>query len=195
MEWWSVILLAVGLAMDCFAVSMTKGIESPKTDKKVIAHVLLMAFLFGLFQGLMPLIGFFAGSLFVEWVCRFDHWIALLLLSVIGGKMIYDSFHPSEEASPATDWSWHTLLLLAVATSIDAMATGVLFVPYKDILWWSLSTIGLVSFLFSLLGFGLGRRIGAHLKLSPELLGGIILIAIGLKIFISHAFINGELIN
>lgn len=176
----SVILIAIGLAMDCFAVSVTQGTAYPNQRKMSV----LMAFLFGLFQGAMPLIGFFVGGLFSDWVCRYDHWIALVLLSYIGGKMIYDSRKPEEEKS--LGFAWSTLLLLAVATSIDALATGVLFVPCPEILRYAILIIALASFLLSMLGYYLGRLIGKRMKFNAEICGGVILILLGVKIFLEH---------
>ena len=120
----SVILLAIGLAMDCLAVSSMKGVVGGKRPW-------LMAILFGLFQGGMPLIGYAAGSAFASVIDRFDHWIALVLLTFIGGKMIWESFHEPTENTSKSDGSIAELLTLAVATSIDALATGVIFVPYS----------------------------------------------------------------
>lgn len=184
MDIFSIILIAVGLAMDCFAVSITKGITSPKGQW---GNVLLMALLFGLFQGGMPLIGFFAGVAFTEQIARFDHWIALVLLGFIGGKMIWESLHENEEESELHhDFTLKTLLLLAIATSIDALATGIIFVPTPAIIWQAVSIIALVSFVFSLVGYLIGVVCGKRFHFNVELLGGIILIAIGVKIFIEH---------
>ncbi len=174
----SVILLAVGLAMDCFAVSSMKGVVCGKRPW-------LMAVFFGVFQGGMPLIGYAAGSAFASVIDRFDHWIALVLLTFIGGKMIWESFHEVEENNSKSDGSIAELLTLAVATSIDALATGVIFVPYswKSVLL-DMGIIAFVSFAFSLLGYHAGKRLGTHLPVNVELLGGLVLIGIGVKIFV-----------
>ncbi len=179
----SIILIAIGLAMDCFAVSITKGITAGKGN---IAKALLMAALFGLFQGGMPLIGFYAGVSFTEQISRIDHWIALILLGCIGGKMIWESFHEHEDSTSKADFSLKTLFLLAIATSIDALATGIIFVPTPAILWLAVGIIAFVSFVFALCGFFIGVFCGKRFHLNVELIGGIILIAIGLKIFIEH---------
>ena len=178
MNLFSVILLAVALAMDCLAVSSMKGVSGGK-------HPWLMAVLFGVFQGGMPLIGYAAGSAFADIIDRFDHWIALVLLSFIGGKMIWDSLHEKAEDEVRSDGSIAELLVLAVATSIDALATGIIFVPYP---WTSvlldMAVIAFVSFVFSVVGYRLGRRLGTHLPVNVELLGGLVLIGIGIKIFL-----------
>ncbi len=184
----SIILIAIGLAMDCFAVSITKGITSGKPQW---GKALLMALLFGLFQGGMPLIGFFAGVAFTEQIARFDHWIALALLGFIGGKMIWESLHEDEEqnCTEHCDFSFKTLILLAIATSIDALATGIIFVPTPEIIWHAVSIIAFVSFLFAGVGYIIGIFCGKRFHFNVELLGGLILIAIGLKIFIEHTWL------
>ncbi len=169
--------------MDCFAVSITKGITSGKAQW---GNALLMALLFGLFQGGMPLIGFFAGVAFTEQIARFDHWIALVLLGFIGGKMIWESLHEDEEVEEHRDFSFQTLLVLAIATSIDALATGIIFVPTPEVLWLAVGVIALVSLCFSIGGYWIGVVCGKRFRFNVELLGGIILIAIGAKIFIEH---------
>ena len=177
----SIILIAVGLAMDCFAVSIAQGLDTDIRDVKQQPKVLLMAFLFGLFQGGMPLIGYFAGTLFADFFSRYAPWIALALLTFIGGKMLFESFGKKEEHK--ANWQLSFLLVMAVATSIDALATGVIFIPCPDKVWLGISLIALVSFLFSLLGCTIGSLFGTRFKLNAEMIGGIILIAIGLKIW------------
>lgn len=195
MDIFSIILIAIGLAMDCFAVSIAKGVvcgtKHPGETLFSPSHSwwgpLAMAVLFGLFQGGMPLIGYFAGTLFSSFFSRFAPWIALALLAFIGGKMIWESFHEEEEKSSA-DFLPVELLLLAVATSIDALATGVIFIPCPDILWFGVSIIAITSLFFSLMGYTIGRCFGTRFHFNVELLGGIILIAIGLKIWIEGLF-------
>lgn len=167
--------------MDCFAVSIAQGLDTDIRDVKQQPKVLLMAFLFGLLQGGMPLIGYFAGTLFADFFSRYAPWIALALLTFIGGKMLFESFGKKEEHK--ANWQLSFLLVMAVATSIDALATGVIFIPCPDKVWLGISLIALVSFLFSLLGTTIGSIFGTRFKLNAEMIGGIILIAIGLKIW------------
>lgn len=179
-------LLAVALAMDCFAVSTANGIMMGEWKGKVMVQT---ALLFGIFQGLMPLLGWLGISTFTGYLESVDHWIAFGLLAFLGGKMIRESFLPEEERT--TDPTLlKTQLILAVATSIDALAVGISFActGYKAIsqLSWPLFVIGLVSFLLSIVGSWLGIRFGEPIrkKMKPELLGGVILILIGIKILI-----------
>ena len=182
-----IIFLAIGLAMDCFAVSVTSGIAT-KTIK--LNQRLKMAVLFGLFQGVMPLIGFFAGKAFTEQIQQIDHWLAFFILLFIGGKMIYEdiksSKHPEKEQSPKDFFRWGILLTLALATSIDALATGLIFVPFADMIYQAMLIIGICSFVFSLAGSYFGSYCNGKFRIRAELLGGIILIAIGTKILIEH---------
>ena len=178
----SIILIAVGLAMDCFAVSIAQGLDTNIRDAKQQPKVVLMAFLFGLFQGGMPLIGYFAGTIFANFFRIYAPWIALALLAFIGGKMLIESFQKKEDRK--ANWQLTFLLIMAVATSIDALATGVIFIPCPDRLWLGISLIAFVSFLFSLLGTTIGSVFGKRFKLNAELVGGLILIGIGLKIWI-----------
>ena len=182
-------MLAVALAMDCFTVSIVSGVI---VRRWLLGMILRMALLFGLFQAAMPLIGWMATNHFSQQLEAIDHWIAFGLLAFIGGKMIKESFDTAEEEKHFNPRSLNTQLVLAIATSIDALAVGISFActGYREIeqIAYPLLVIGIVSFLFSLLGYLLGVRFGksiAH-KLKPELLGGIILIVIGVKILITH---------
>lgn len=183
-------LLAVALAMDCFTVSIVSGVI---VRRWVWGMVLRLAFLFGLFQAMMPLIGWLATSRFSEHLEAIDHWIAFALLAFIGGKMIKESFEEEQEHT-FDPQRLRTQLLLAVATSIDALAIGISLActGYHQLrqLAVPLWIIGLVSFLFSILGYVLGVRFGRSIarRLRPELLGGIILLVIGVKILLSHLF-------
>lgn len=191
----SIILISIGLAMDCFAVSTAKGLGHGRWS----AWAVLMAVLFGLFQGGMPLIGYFAGTLFADFFSHFAPWIALALLAFIGGKMIWECFKVDEapgaldEAATQLDgvaldgkkgWSIWNLIVLAVATSIDALATGVIFIPVPEVLWLAVGVIAATSFVFSIAGYLIGVFVGKKFKVNVELIGGLILIAIGLKIWV-----------
>lgn len=188
MDLLSIILIAVGLAMDCFAVSIAQGLDTDVRDVKQQPKVMLMAFLFGLFQGGMPLIGYFAGNLYADFFSRYAPWIALTLLCIIGGKMLIESFQKKEEHK--ANWRLGFLLVMALATSIDALATGVIFIPCPDKLWIGISLIALVSCLFSLLGCTIGSFFGTRFKLNAEMTGGIILIGIGVKIWVEGFLMN-----
>ena len=183
-----IILLAVALAMDCFTVSIVSGLTS-QDSKPHEFWLYRMAFLFGFFQAIMPLLGWLGIIHFKTYMEAYDHWIAFALLSFIGGKMIWESFGPEEEQH-FNPRRLHTQLLLAVATSIDALAIGISFActGYTELsqLTLPLIIIGIVSFLFSLIGYHLGRRFGKTItkRMKPELIGGLILIAIGLKILL-----------
>jgi len=186
MEFTTLFFIAVGLSMDAFAVSVTNGL-SYKNFKKI--HILLSAFAYGLFQGLMPLIGFFLGSLFFDIIAQFDHWIALLLLCFIGFNMIRDAIKEIkhlETVSEHLDFSYKTLLLQAIATSIDALTVGISFAAMKTNIYFSSFTIMLVTFCFCLIGGFLGKKFGSLLKEKAKVFGGVILILMGIKIFLEH---------
>ncbi len=183
-----IILLAVALAMDCLTVSIVSGLTT-HDGKPWEAWLLRMALLFGLFQAIMPLLGWLGILCFQTYMEAFDHWIAFGLLSFIGGKMIWESFSEEEEQH-FNPRHLHTQLILAIATSIDALAVGISFgcTGYNALaqLTLPLAIIGFVSFLFSIIGYHLGRRFGKSItkRMKPELIGGLILIAIGLKILL-----------
>ena len=180
MDLLSIILLAIGLAMDCFAVSIAQGMQG--TRRRSIA---VMAILFGVFQGGMPLIAYYAGSLFSEFFTRWSPWIALILLVLIGGKMLIEAYKEKRESytDPSVLTFW-TMIALAIATSIDALSIGVLFIPVPEVLWIAIAIIAVTSTMFSGVGFELGKRLGKHLPFNANVLGGCILIAIGIKIFL-----------
>ena len=174
----SIIFLSVALGMDCMSVSLTQGLYQRRWD----ARLGLMALLFGLFQGGMPLIGYGIGSLFLDLVTRYAPWIALILLGFIGVHMILDALRPETQEQGSANWNFVHLILLAIATSIDALATGVLFVTEPDRLWIAVAIIALGSFLMSIMGYAIGVFVGKRLRFNAGILGGIILILIGIKI-------------
>ena len=184
------ILIAAALAMDCFAVSVVCGVVVRGGRKGIMPRI---AFDFGLFQALMPLPGWLLAHSFADKIEAYDHWVAFAMLAAIGGKMIYDSFHEDDEPSVNPE-RMGTRLLLAVATSIDAMAIGITFActgyERMESLVLPLIVIGLFSFFLSIAGFLLGSRFGdaVNRKIKPELLGGIILVGIGIKILVEHLF-------
>lgn len=174
--------MAVGLAMDCFAVSVAKGIGARRF---MPLPMLLMALLFGLFQGLMPLVSYCAGIWFAGYIAAFDHWIAFGLLGYIGQGMIRGSLGP-KPADATPDYSLRLQLSLSVATSIDALASGIIFVSWPQWIVCAVLVIGAASFLFSCLGSLVGVVFGRCFRLNVELIGGILLIGIGIKILAEH---------
>ena len=177
MDWLNVILMAIGLAMDCCAVSAVQGLNERQWHPRAI----LMAAIFGLFHAGMPIVGYLAGNFFVSFMQTYAPWIAFVLLGFLGAKMIWESFHEDPECTKTANWKVTNLLLLAVATSIDVLATGLLFVPYPEWLIPSVLTIGSITAGFSLGGYLLGVYVG-KLKLNMELIGGLVLIGLGVKI-------------
>jgi putative Mn2+ efflux pump MntP len=183
MKVFDLILIAIGLAMDCFAVSIASGMSM----KRLKAFpVLRMALLFGLFQAIMPCLGFLAGSTFRHLIESVDHWIAFGILLFLGGRMMYEQFHDHPESKKLNPYSWRVVLILAVATSIDALAVGISFAFLRINLLEAVSVIFLASFLFTLLGLFLGNRYCCRIRIPAELVGGLVLIAIGTKILLEH---------
>ena len=180
----SLIILAIGLSMDSFAVSLTSGtLMKPFTTPKAAKFALIMA----LFQGLMPVLGWLMGVGFRAYIETYDHWIALALLLYLGGRMIYESMHNEEQAcfNPCCT---RTAMAMGLATSIDALAVGIsLSFLHIDMLQ-SAIVIGVTTFIFSMSGLYIGKALGCFLKKGAEIAGGIILILIGAKICIEHLF-------
>ena len=182
MELFEIIFIGVGLAMDAFAVSVCKGLSMKKINWK---KATIIALYFGIFQALMPVIGYFLGSSFSVLVEKVDHWIAFILLAIIGGNMIKESRDDElEKRNDRVDFK--TMIVLAIATSIDALAIGVTFAFLNVNLILSISIIGIVTFLLSLFGVVIGNKFGDKFQNKAELAGGIILIIIGLKILLEH---------
>lgn len=179
-------LIAVGLSMDAFAVSICKGLSLGKIKVK---HMVIAGLWFGGFQALMPAIGYFAGSLFADKIVAFDHWVAFVLLLIIGGCMIKESFE--EEDDVDASMKAKDMFLLAIATSIDALAVGVSFAFLKVSIAWSVSVIGVVTFVLSAIGVKIGSIFGAKYKAKAEFVGGLVLIIIGAKILLEHLGIIG----
>ena len=178
----SLFVLAVGLSMDAFAVAVCKGLAIGRTSLRDSAIVGLW---FGFFQALMPLIGYFVGLQLSSLIQSFDHWVAFVLLAVIGASMIKEAFSRKEEGeSPSL--SFRAMLPLAVATSIDALASGVALAAVDGNIYWAVLFIGCITFMLSAIGVKAGSAAGERYKSKAELLGGIILILIGLRILIEH---------
>lgn len=186
MSFWMLCLLGVGLSMDAFAVSITNGMYYQNAGKKT---ALLSALFFGFFQGFMPLVGFLAGLTFRKPIAFLDHWIALILLSFIGGQMIWGALKEGPDeitASAGKELTVKGLFPQAIATSIDALTVGISFAVMEINIWQAVSVIALITFCCSLIGAALGKSFGMLLKDKAEIFGGVILIAIGVKIFLEH---------
>lgn len=191
MDFISLAGIAVGLSMDAFAVSVTNGAVTKKVN---FPFALRMAACFGLFQAFMPFVGWLVGTAGAGFISNIDHWIALVLLAVIGGQMVRESFsHDEEDSLPGTKEaiSLKMLLAMAVATSIDALATGIILpsavgADSVTLMLVSVGIIGLITFVLCTAGVFIGKKFGSLLSSKAELAGGIVLIAIGLKIFLDH---------
>lgn len=183
MNFLELIILAIGLSMDAFAVSIGKGLSMKKNDLKKAA---IIGLYFGGFQAGMPLIGYFLGAQFQNKIASIDHWIAFVLLGVIGVNMIREALSGDDDADDDDTLSVKSMLILSIATSIDALAVGVTFAFLNVNILFAASTIGLCTFLLSAIGVRLGNTLGAKYKSRAELTGGIILIAMGIKILLSH---------
>ena len=177
-----VFLIAVGVSMDAFAVSIAKGISAHRVGWR---HALLAGSWFGGFQALMPCIGYFLGLGFATFIGQWDHWVAWLLLTLIGANMVKESFSKDEDEVSGGWGFWH-MLTLAVATSIDALAVGVSFAFLEMSVWMPIIIIGITTMMFSIAGVLLGKKVGERFKSKAELVGGLVLIAIGIKILWEH---------
>lgn len=185
------LIIAIGLSMDAFAVSIGKGLSVTKIK---LSHALKVGLWFGGFQALMPLIGYLLGSTFAEIVSAYDHWVAFILLALIGGNMIKESLEKDDDCKcnkkGKDGFGFATMFTLAVATSIDALAIGVTFAFFKVAIIPAIITIGITTFLFSIAGLKIGNIFGCKYKSQAELFGGVILILIGLKILLEHTIFS-----
>lgn len=181
------LLLAVGLSMDAFAVSVCKGLA---TGKVRLRHMLCVGIWFGGFQALMPTLGYLLGAAFQAYITAVDHWVAFVLLAFIGGKMVWEAVHPEEDEDACdTSLSFAAILTQAVATSIDALAVGVSFAVLQVEIFSSCTVIAVTTLLCSLVGSFLGKGFGSLLKSKAEIFGGVILVLIGLKILLEHTLL------
>jgi putative Mn2+ efflux pump MntP len=186
MNWISILGIAVGMAMDTFAVAIAVSVKLRKASGRQLFR---LSFHFGWFQFMMPVVGWFAGAALTGWLGTWDHWIAFGLLAFIGGKMVYESFTQFQEAERGAGGDptrGVSLVLLSVATSIDALAVGFSFSLLKVTIWQPAVVIGAVTGLLTLLGMRIGSRLGARLGKRMELAGGLVLIGTGLKILLEH---------
>ncbi len=182
MSFLELLLVAVGLSMDAFAVAVCRGLEMRRIDYR---QALLIAVFFGGFQALMPVVGYLLGAGFEHYISAFDHWIAFALLAFIGGKMIWEAVRGGEEEQPQ-ELDLKMLLMMAVATSIDALAVGITFAFLRMDILSSALTIGATTFLISFGGVAAGNRFGARYKQKAEIVGGVVLVLIGVKILLEH---------
>lgn len=176
------LLLSVGLAMDAFAVSICKGISMKRMNWR---KALIIGMYFGGFQALMPVIGYFLGTAFESIITNIDHWVAFILLGIIGGNMIKEAFEDESE-NCNDDVGFKTMIMLAIATSIDALAVGITFAFLKVNLIAAISMIGVITFVLSVIGTKIGNRFGDKYESKAELVGGVILVLLGIKILLEH---------
>lgn len=186
----NLLMIAIGLSMDAFAVSTTNGmcVSRQYKRKSFFTRALVWSAMFGLFQGLMPMLGYFLGKTFASFISSIDHWIAFILLGFIGGKMIWEAVHPEKEECEV-NLPFSTILTQAIATSIDALAVGVSFALLEVNILSASVIIALTTLLCSLVGAYLGKAFGSLLKSKAEVFGGVILVLIGLKILLEHTIL------
>lgn len=180
------LILAVGLSMDAFAVSVCKGLAMKKVGAKELC---IVGGWFGGFQALMPLIGYFLGTAFEQYITSFDHWIAFVLLTLIGANMLREAFSKEKEESASASLSFGTMIVLALATSIDALAVGItlaFLVEHIGYLVFAVLSIGIITFILSAIGVKVGNLFGVRYKKGAVISGGVILILLGVKILLEH---------
>ena len=183
MALWSLFLVALGVSADAFAVALGKGLHMRRFD---LRNALIIAAAFGLFQAVMPVIGWFLGTQFAAYITGVDHWVAFGLLALIGGKMLWDAFSKHEDDKNDERLRVRQLLLLAVATSIDALAVGISLAFLSVSIVEAAVTIGIITLVLSFAGVALGHRVGTRFRGPAEIAGGVILILIGTKILLDH---------
>lgn len=191
MSFIELLLISVSLAMDAFAVSVSNGLVLPNVKKR---NAVTFGLYFGLFQFFMPLIGYFLGNKLTKYIQQFDHWIAFILLGIIGFNMIKESFSEDEDDMPKEKeiLKVKNMTMLAIATSIDALAVGVTFAFIGNMnILFACSVIGIVAFILSYAGLMIGKKIGPYFKTYAERIGGLVLIGMGIKILIQHIFFGG----
>lgn len=183
MSWIQIVVIALGLSMDAFAVSVATGMTLPVLTYR---HVFRLAFHFGLFQSLMPILGWTAGKSLADWIGAYDHWVAFGLLAFVGGRMLWQAWAGSEEkhtSDPTRGW---LLVTLSVATSLDAMAVGLSMAFLKVLVWGPSLVIGLITASLVAVGIRSGHRLGGRFGRRAQLTGGLVLVGIGVRIVISH---------
>lgn len=187
MDLLTLVLTGVGLAMDASAVSIAKGMSLSKD--KILEYAVKLGLAFGFFQGLMPMIGYFAGSAFAGYIQNIDHWVAFVLLGLIGFNMIKESREEKEDEEKITGIDFKTIVVLAIATSIDALAIGVSFAFLNVNIILASSIIAITTFILSFICVMIGRSLGSMFQKYAEIFGGTILILLGIKILVEHLFV------
>ncbi len=183
-EFFSLLLIAIGLSADCFAVALSGSISMRTLSRLQVFRASLA---FGLFQALMPVLGWLAGRTAVELIADYDHWASFILLALVGGRMVWQSFRSRNGRTENTDITkGFPLIILSVATSIDALAVGLTFAFLEVHIMMASSTIGIVAFVATAIGFLLGRKAGDLIGRRAEAIGGVVLIGIGLRILLTH---------
>lgn len=182
---WTLLLLALGVSADAFAVALGKGLA---VRRNVVRNAVILAAAFGFAQALMPLLGWMLGAAFAETIAPFDHWIAFGLLALVGGKMLWEAITPDDPDAPDSEdgFTVREVVVLAIATSIDALAVGVSLAFFDISIWVAIAVIGVVTFALSFLAVLIGHRVGTRFRKPAEILGGVVLIGIGIGILIEH---------
>lgn len=183
MNYFTIIILAIGLSFDSFAVSVTSGLNLPRIR---FFQAVKLASVLSVFQAIMPVLGWLVGSTFKSIIAPVDHWIAFGLLSLVGGKMIMESFTTSGDEKIKDPLQLKVIFLLALATSIDALAVGFSFSIYLEKIFWAVFIIGSITFIASMTGILIGKKTGPKINKYAEIIGGLILFGIGCKILIEH---------
>ena len=181
MNYLEITLISLGLAMDAFAVSVCKGLAMKENN---IKKALIIGAYFGIFQAIMPVIGYFLGASFASLISKLDHWVAFILLVSIGLNMIKEVFSKDDEYSENTNFK--EMVILAIATSIDALVCGITFASLKTNIALASISIGVITFILSVIGVVIGKKFGIKLKNKSQILGGVILILLGIKILLEH---------
>lgn len=189
MDYFSLIIIALGLSMDSFAVSVVNGLMMPRMK---FAFALYVAFFLAFFQAFMPVVGYFAGTIIEEEIKSIDHWLAFILLSIIGAKMVFEGTQSNEYVDVKQDYqlSLKGLISQSIATSIDALAIGITLAFLQTNIWFASFIIGAITFFISMIGLRMGKAMGMKLRGKLEIIGGIFLFGIGLKIVLEHLFFS-----
>ena len=187
MDFMTILGIALALAMDAFAVALAAGaVLNPLTRR----HLFRLGFHFGLFQSLMPIAGWLVGMTVQKWISSYDHWIAFVLLAVVGGRMIWEAFDESEDKTASDPTRGLTMVMLSVATSIDALVVGLSLAMLDVSVWMPAAIIGVVAGVLTVMGMLLGRRLGNNWGRRVEICGGLVLCIIGLKILLEHTLLK-----